>query len=111
MKVIKRSGQEVLFNPEKIKQAIIKANLSVDGSDKITEEEISQVVDMVVADCKKRRRAINVEEIQDFVENKLMDLKHFNLARNYMNYRYKRALVRKSNTTDQQILSLIECAN
>ena len=111
MKVIKRSGQEVLFNPEKIKQAIIKANLSVDGSDKITEDEISQVVDMVVADCKKRRRSINVEEIQDFVENKLMDLKHFNLARNYMNYRYKRALVRKSNTTDQQILSLIECAN
>ena len=111
MKVIKRSGQEVLFNPEKIKQAITKANLSVEGSDKITDEELNQVVDMVVADCKKRRRAINVEEIQDSVENHLMDLKHFNLARNYMNYRYKRALVRKSNTTDQQILSLIECAN
>ena len=111
MKVIKRSGQEVIFNPEKIRQAISKANLSVDGSDKITDEELDQVVDMVVADCKKRRRSVNVEEIQDFVENKLMDLKHFNLARNYMNYRYKRALVRKSNTTDQQILSLIECAN
>ncbi len=111
MKVIKRGGQEVKFNLEKIKAAIIKANLSVKENSRLTEAQIDEIVAVVSAECKKSKRAVNVEEIQDMVENALMASKHFSVARAYITYRYKRHLVRKANTTDESILALIENNN
>lgn len=111
MKVIKRGGQEVKFNIEKIKVAISKANGSVKETDRIALEEVDEIVNKVNVICKKSKRALNVEEIQDIVENHLMESGNFAVARAYITYRYKRNLVRKSNTTDESILNLIENNN
>ena len=111
MKVIKRSGVESKFNIEKIVMAITSANNSVEPSERISEEDISRITDLVVKRLKKLKRSVHVEEIQDMVEDQLMDEGAHQLARKYITYRYNRALVRKSNTTDAQILSLIECNN
>ena len=111
MKIIKRNGSEVKFDIKKIVSAIERANDTVESSDKISEEEIYEIAGAICKKIKNVKRALNVEEIQDLVENELMDRKFFNLARKYVTYRYQRALVRKANTTDAQILSLIECNN
>ncbi len=111
MKIIKRNGEEVIFNEDKIVSAIRKANDEVFDGDKLTEEQIQTISDTVTERGKGMIRALSVEEIQDFVENEIMRLGKFALARKYITYRYSRALARKSNTTDDQILSLIECNN
>ncbi len=111
MKIIKRSGSEVSFDPQKITAAIVKANESVIDYEKLSEEQISEIVRNVEIACENMKRSPSVEEIQDMVENQLMNQRAFTVARNYITYRYKRALVRKSNSTDQQILSLLECNN
>lgn len=111
MKVIKRSGAESKFDVKKIISAITRANESVEIDQRISEEEILRISNEVVAQCKKMKRALSVEEIQDLVEDHLMSEGTHELARKYITYRYNRALVRKANTTDAQILSLIECNN
>ena len=112
MRIIKRSGQEVQFDSVKIKAAIVKANLSVNEVGKrLTEAQIDDIVKFVVEDCENVGRAVHVEEVQDLVEHRIMKAGAFDVAKNYITYRYKRALVRKANSTDQQILSLIEVNN
>ena len=111
MKLIKRNGSEVVFDREKIVAAIIKANEAVDEDERITNGKINKIAASVESRCEKLGRAVNVEEVQDMVENELMRSGAFILARAYITYRYKRALVRRTNTTDDQILSLIECNN
>ncbi len=111
MKIIKRSGSEMTFNIDKISQAVSRANLSVPESARLNELQITLISDNVRKTCERMGRALNVEEIQDLVENEIMNQRAFDVARNYITYRYKRALVRKSNSTDEQILSLIECNN
>ncbi len=111
MKLIKRNGAEVVFEKEKITAAVIKANEAVDASDSISESEIRRITDRVEKKCEKLHRAVSVEEVQDMVEDEIMRLGAYKLAKAYITYRYKRALVRKSNTTDDKILSLIECNN
>ena len=111
MKVIKRNGSEAKFDIKKIVAALDKANNSVDESSRMTEEEIYEIAGQICKNIKSIKRALNVEEIQDIVENELMQRNYFSLARSYITYRFQRALVRKSNTTDAQILSLIECNN
>ena len=110
MKIIKRNGSEEDFNIEKIINAVRKANNSSD-SPYLTEEQIADVADYVEYKCNKIKRAVSVEEIQDMVEDQLMAKGAFELARRYVRYRYNRSLVRKANTTDKRILSLIECNN
>ena len=111
LKLIKRSGAEAEFDKAKIERAIEKANESVETSARISEADIKRIAAEVTAVCEKAIRSYNVEEIQDMVEVKLMELGAYKLARKYITYRYTRALVRKSNSTDEQILSLIECNN
>ena len=112
MKVIKRSGEEVLFEADKIERAIHKANESVEDIKlRLSDENIKKIVENVVNTCEKVGHAVHVEEIQDYVENEIMSMDAYKVARNYITYRFTRSLVRKSNTTDQQILSLIECNN
>ena len=111
MKIIKRNGAEVLFDQTKITAAIEKANNEAVGKDRLSDEDIDNITNNVKYQCEKMKRALNVEEIQNLVENEIMKLNAFAVARKYITYRYMRALVRKSNTTDEQILSLIECAN
>ena len=111
MKIIKRSGEEQVFDISKIVKAINKANITVNEKNRLSDEQINNIANEVEAICKKKRRASNVEEIQDLVENQLMKTGNYDVARNYITYRHIRALVRKSNTTDKQILSLIECNN
>lgn len=111
MKIIKRSGQEAVFDEEKIVNAVKKANREVSELSRLTNEQITAVAHGVTEECAHMGRSVSVEEIQDMVENRLMDMKAFVLARKYITYRYSRALVRKSNTTDAQILTLIECNN
>ncbi len=111
MKVIKRSGREVNFDPKKIREAIRKANASIDEKDQIEPDQIDQITKEVSAKVMRRKRALTVEEIQDLVEKHIMKAGAYDLARAYITYRYRRALARKSNTTDDQILSLIECVN
>ncbi|MBO5209150.1 MAG: anaerobic ribonucleoside-triphosphate reductase [Lachnospiraceae bacterium] len=111
MKIIKRSGAEVTFDLDKIVSAIKKANSSVKDADKLTEDEIDSIAEVVADHCTEMKHAPSVEEIQDMVENQLMKYNAYTMARNYITYRYKRALVRKSNSTDEQILSLLECNN
>ncbi|MCI5827663.1 MAG: anaerobic ribonucleoside-triphosphate reductase [Lachnospiraceae bacterium] len=111
MKIIKRSGAEVDYDITKIIAAVQKANESVPAAERMTQEQILRISDNVRNTCEEMNRALNVEEIQDLVENQIMDLRAFGVARNYITYRYRRALVRKSNSTDEQILSLIECNN
>lgn len=111
MKIIKRNGTEVAFDLTKILNAIRKANREVSEENRLSEEQISTIAEKVKALSGDLNRAVNVEEIQDFVENQIMDQKAFAVARKYITYRYSRALVRKANTTDAQILTLIECNN
>ncbi len=111
MKIIKRSGTEMIYDSGKIISAIKKANESVIDYEKLTEEQIQDIARNVETACENMKRSPSVEEIQDMVENQLMNQRAFTVARNYITYRYKRALVRKSNSTDQQILSLLECNN
>ena len=111
MKIIKRSGKEVDFDQNKITNAIIKANLTVDENEQLTEKQIAKIVDDITKLCKKTRRATSVEEIQDMVERAIMQEGAFSVAKNYITYRYERQLIRQANTTDKQILSLIECEN
>ncbi|MCI9022583.1 MAG: anaerobic ribonucleoside-triphosphate reductase [Eubacterium sp.] len=111
MKIIKRSGSEMTFDIDKISQAVSRANLSVQESARLNELQVALISDNVRKICERMERALNVEEIQDLVENEIMNQRAFDVARNYITYRYKRALVRKSNSTDEQILSLIECNN
>ncbi|MCR5716275.1 MAG: anaerobic ribonucleoside-triphosphate reductase [Lachnospiraceae bacterium] len=111
MKIIKRSGQEVSFDISKIIAAVRKANESVIEAERMTDRQIDVIADNMVRNCEKIKRSLSVEEIQDLVENEIMNQRAFTVARSYITYRYKRALVRKSNSTDQQILSLLECNN
>ena len=111
MKIIKRSGAEEVFDIVKIIAAITKANNSVNEHERLSAEVIKQIAEEVTATCDSMSRAMSVEEIQDLVEDGIMARGAFSLARKYITYRYQRALVRKSNTTDEQILSLIECNN
>ena len=111
MKIIKRSGAEVIFDPEKIIVAISKANDSVVPSARMTPIQIKRIAEDVESAALNINRSLSVEEIQDMVEDQIMNQRSFEVARRYITYRYTRALVRKSNTTDEQILSLIECNN
>ena len=111
MKIIKRSGAEVTFNPEKIIVAITKANESVVPSSRMSAIQIKRIAEDVESAAANINRSLSVEEIQDMVEDQIMNQRAFDVARRYITYRYNRALVRKSNTTDEQILSLIECNN
>ena len=111
MKIIKRSGAEVTFDPNKIVIAVTKANQSVVPSHRMTEIQIKRIAEDVESAAANMNRSLSVEEIQDMVEDQIMNQRAFDVARRYITYRYNRALVRKSNTTDEQILSLIECNN
>jgi ribonucleoside-triphosphate reductase len=111
MRIIKRNGAEENFNEEKILIAITKANESVPEADRMTDLQIKRITESVVIACEAFGRAPSVEEIQDLVEKKIMAHGAFEVAKNYITYRYTRSLVRKSNTTDNKILSLIECNN
>ena len=111
MKIIKRSGQEVDFDIDKIANAIRKASQAVDCRFALTEGRIKLIAEEVAGVCEARDRAMTVEEIQDVVENKIMEMGSHEIAKRYIVYRYKRALARKANTTDQQILTLIENNN
>ena len=111
MKIIKRSGAEVTFDPEKIIIAITKANESVVPSSRMSAIQIKRIAEDVESAAANINRSLSVEEIQDMVEDQIMNQRAFDVARRYITYRYNRALVRKSNTTDEQILSLIECNN
>ena len=111
MKVIKRSGEEVKFNEENIIHAIEGANNSVEKKNKLSKDAVIEVANNVIAKCKKRRRAMHVEEIQDLVEKELMAFGNFVVAKNYITYRYTRELARKFNTTDEKILSLLDSSN
>ncbi|MBE6727533.1 MAG: anaerobic ribonucleoside-triphosphate reductase [Ruminococcaceae bacterium] len=111
MKIIKRSGSEVVFDPNKIIVAITKANDSVVPSERMTPIQIKRIAEDVESAAANINRSLSVEEIQDMVEDQIMNQRAFEVARRYITYRYTRALVRKSNTTDEQILSLIECNN
>ena len=111
MKIIKRSGEEVEFDITKIIAAVCKANKEVAAADRLTIEQIREVSENVENICKKSIRSMNVEEIQDAVENQIMQKTAFQVARVYITYRYKRQLVRQSNTTDSQIMTIIESQN
>ncbi len=111
MRIIKRNGAEENFNEEKILIAITKANESVDEDVRMTDLQIKRITESVVISCEALGRAPSVEEIQDLVEKKIMAHGAFEVAKSYITYRYTRSLVRKSNTTDNKILSLIECNN
>ncbi len=111
MKIIKRSGAEVEFDPNKIVIAVTKANESVVPSERMSEVQIKRIAEDVESAAANIARSLSVEEIQDMVEDQIMNQRAFEVARRYITYRYTRALVRKSNTTDEQILSLIECNN
>ena len=111
MKIIKRSGAEVTFDAQKIVVAVTKANESVVPSQRMTEVQIRRIAEDVESAAANISRSLSVEEIQDMVEDQIMNQRAFDVARRYITYRYNRALVRKANTTDEQILSLIECNN
>ena len=111
MKIIKRNGSEVIFDITKIIIAITKANESVPEADRMTPVQIQRIAQSVELQCQQMGRAPTVEEIQDMVEHQIMAHGAFEVAKSYITYRYTRSLVRKSNTTDDKILSLIECNN
>ena len=111
MKIIKRNGAEVIFDPNKIIVAVTKANESVVPSARLTPVQIKRIAEDVESAALNINRSLSVEEIQDMVEDQIMNLRAFDVARRYITYRYNRALVRKSNTTDEQIMTLIECNN
>ena len=111
MKIIKRNGTEAIFDSGKIRSAVLRANACVEEADQISEEELRQIADQVTDYCRHLDRTPDVEEVQDQVERQLMARGHFELCKHYITYRYTRALVRQSNTTDDRILSLIDCSN
>ncbi len=111
MKIIKRNGSEMVFDITKIENAISKANMSVEEQDRMTPLQIKRIAASVELDCENMGRSPSVEEIQDLVEKQIMAHGAFEVAKNYITYRYTRSLVRQSNTTDEKILSLIECCN
>ena len=111
MNIIKRNGTEVVFEAQKIANAVTKANNSVGENSRLTAEQIQKITDSVTETCQSMGHAPAVEEIQDLVERQIMAQGAFDVAKNYITYRYTRSLVRRSNTTDQKILSLIECCN
>ena len=111
MKIIKRNGAEVPFDISKIITAVTKASDSVDGQSQLKQEQIIQIASAVTDQCQSLNRAVSVEEVQDMVENQLMDIKAHDVARHYITYRYVQSLKRQTNTTDERILSLIECQN
>ena len=111
MKIIKRSGSEDIFDAAKIVAAIRKANDSVLDYEKLTADQIEEIASNVETACENMKRSPSVEEIQDMVENQLMDIKAHDVARHYITYRYVQSLKRQTNTTDERILSLIECQN
>ncbi len=111
MKIIKRNGIEAAFDPQKIYIAIEKANAAVDEIHRISPEEIGNITESITKKCESLSRAASVEEVQDMVEQEIMAIGAFTLAKTYITYRYKRALVRKANTTDDRIMSLIDCTN
>ena len=111
MKIIKRNGAEVPFDITKIITAVTKASDSVGGKSRLTREQITQIAAAVTDQCQALNRAVSVEEVQDLVENQLMDIKAHDIARHYITYRYVQNLKRQTNTTDERILSLIECQN
>ena len=111
MKIIKRNGAEVIFDPRKIVVAVTKANNSVVPSARMTPVQIKRIAEDVESAALNMHRALSVEEIQDMVEDQIMNQRAFDVARRYITYRYNRALIRKANTTDEQIMSLIECNN
>ena len=112
MQVIKRSGKEVTFDKSKIEHAIINANGSVDDKKfQLKPSQIEKITNNVIAKCEALGRAVHVEEIQDMVEEEIVRTGSYRVAKNYITYRYRHDLMRKSNTTDAQILSLIECCN
>ena len=111
MKIIKRNGAEVPFDITKIITAVTKASDSVSGQSRLTKDLITQIAAAVTDQCQALNRAVSVEEVQDMVENQLMDIKAHDVARHYITYRYVQSLKRQTNTTDERILSLIECQN
>ena len=111
MKIIKRNGTEVPFDITKIIVAVSKANQSVDEKLRLSREQITQIAAAVTDRCQQLNRAVSVEEVQDMVENQLMDVQAHDVARHYITYRYVQNLKRQTNTTDERILSLIECNN
>lgn len=108
MKIIKRSGSEASFDREKIITAVTKANNEVRESDRLTNDQIGAIADDIEIECNRQERELSVEDIQDLVENGIMDLHKYEVAKKYITYRYQHALMRKANTTDEQILSLLE---
>ena len=111
MKIIKRNGSEVPFDITKIITAVTKASDSVSRKSSLTQEQILSIANDVTEQCQALNRAVSVEEIQDMVENKLMDIQAHDVARHYITYRYVQSLKRQTNTTDERILGLIECQN
>lgn len=111
MKIIKRNGAEVPFDITKIITAVGKASESMSEQNRLTRDQITQIAADVADQCQALNRAVNVEEIQDMVENQLMDIRAHDVARHYITYRYVQSLKRQTNTTDERILSLIECQN
>ena len=111
MKIIKRNGAEAVFDSTKIETAITKANLAVEESVRMTPLQIKRITQSVQVSCEEMGRSPSVEEIQDLVEKAIMAHGAFEVAKEYITYRYTRSLVRRSNTTDDRILSLIECNN
>ena len=111
MKIIKRNGAEVPFDITKIVTAVTKASDSVGGKARLSREQITDIAAAVTDQCQALNRAVSVEEVQDMVENQLMDIKAHDIARHYITYRYIQSLKRQTNTTDERILSLIECQN
>ena len=111
MKIIKRNGAEVPFDITKIITAVTKASDSVGGKARLSREQITDIAAAVTDQCQALNRAVSVEEVQDMVENQLMDIKAHDIARHYITYRYIQILKRQTNTTDERILSLIECQN
>lgn len=111
MKIIKRNGTEAVFDIEKIRMAIQKANEEAVSSERLTPEQIDKIAKNIETACLGMNRAPGVEEIQDMVEESIMSEQAFSVARKYITYRYQRALIRKANSTDDKIMSLIECSN
>ena len=111
MKIIKRSGEEVVFDREKIVTAITKANLQVEERDRLNDNQINSIVDDIEIQCHKEGHALNVEDIQDLVETGIMENGAYKVAKLYITYRFRRQIMRKQNTTDDQIMSLLEESN
>ena len=111
MKIIKRNGAEATFDISKIIMAVTKANAAVEEGDRMTPRQIQRIAESVELACQELGRSAAVEEIQDMVEKQIMAHGAFEVAKAYITYRYTRSLVRRANTTDDRILSLIECNN